>query len=237
MFGIDPVTLSSMLILAGNVIQCPAHEPTKIEVIPHTAKVKYDYSQSLEQIQAYQTDTIDPYSFHGHTITQGFMRGQIELRHKITFGTIKNSSLGYGCLWYNTIRIELDIDPSIVIAKELYDDKCMREAIIEHEMKHVYVDRKIVNQYAKSIGQRVFSALKKRGFSVGPFAIERMEEIQGKMQRVVAQILDLEYKKLGITRKERQQAVDSLEEYQRVDDECPEFKERKDELYQNAVTH
>ncbi len=235
MFGIDPITLSSLLILAGSAVQCPPHEPTKIDVIPHTAKVKYDYSQSLAKIQSYQTDTVDPYAFHGKTITQGFMRGQIELRHRLTFGTIKNTRQGYGCLWYDTIRIELNIDPEIVIAKELYRDKCMRKSIIEHELKHVRVDREIVNEYAQSIGQRVFKALKSRGFSVGPFDVDRMQEVKRKMERVVNQILELEYKKLGIARAERQRDVDSLEEYHRVDDQCPGFEKKKKRLYKNAV--
>ncbi len=235
MIGFDPVTLSSLLILAASsVAECPDHAPTKINVIPHTAKVKYDYSQSLEQIQAYQTDTVDPYSFHGKTITQGFMKGQIELRHKMTLGKSENQRHGYGCLWYDTIDIELNIDPEIVIAKELYRDKCMRDSIIEHELKHVRVDREVVNKYANSIGQRVFTALKSRGFSVGPFEIWRMEEVQGKMERVINQILELEYKKLGIERQERQRAVDSLEEYESVDDKCPGFEKKKSTLYKNA---
>lgn len=236
MFGFDPVILSSLVILAGNIVECPTHDPTKIDVIPRTAKVKYDFSQTLEQIQAYQTDTIDPYAFHGKTITQGFMKGQIELRHKLSFGTVTNPSAGYGCLWYDTISIELNIDPEIVIAKELYNDKCMRDSITKHELKHVRVDREIVNKYSQSIGKRVYDALKSRGFSVGPFEVARMQEVQGKMQRVIEQILELEYKKLGIERRERQIEVDSLEEYEDVDAECPSFKKKKEKLYKNAVS-
>jgi len=235
MIGIDPITLSSLLVLAGTTVSCPAHDPTKINVIPRTAKVKYDYGQSLQQIQAYQMDTVDPYAFHGQTITQGFMKGQIELRHKLTFGQVKNARFGYGCIWYDTINIEINIDPEIVIAKELYRDKCMRDSIIEHELKHVRVDREIVNKYAKIIGNRVFSALKSRGFSVGPIDVKRMDEVRAKMQRVVNQVLELEYKKLGIERKELQRGVDSLDEYHRVDAECPGFQKKKKRLYRNAV--
>ena len=234
MFGIDPVILSSMLILAGNTITCPAHDPTEINVIPHTAKVMYDYTNSLGQLQSYKTDTVDPYEFQGQTITQGFMKGQIELRHKIMFGQVKEERSGYGCLWYDTIDIRLNIDPKIFIAKELSKDKCMRESIIEHELKHVRVDREIVNKYAKSMGQSVYNALKSRGFSVGPIRVDRMEEVKSKMQRVVKQVLELEYKKLGIERRERQRAVDSLDEYERVDNECPGFEKKKKKLYKDV---
>ena len=180
MFGIDPLTLSSMLVLAGN-ITCPAHAPTKINIIPRTQEVKYDHSQSLKKIQNYSTDTVDPYGFHGQTITQGFMNGQIMLEHKIQYGQLTNSKYNYACIWYKDITVEIKIDPSIVIAKELYRDKCMRNAILGHELKHVRVDREIVNKYARAMGAKLMSALKSRGFEAGPMRMERMQEVSAKI--------------------------------------------------------
>ena len=224
-----------MLILAGTTVTCPVQEPTKINIVPRTAKVKYDYRQSLKKIQNYSLDTVDPYGFHGQTITQGFMKGQIELRHKIQFGQVKSPRFGYGCVWYKEITVEIDISPTIVIAKELYRDTCMRKAILGHELKHVRVDREMVNKYAKSMGNKLMKALKSRGFSAGPFDVERMPEITRKMQTVVKQILELEYKKMGIERQERQGDVDSLEEYNEVDDKCPSFQKKKKSLYSSIL--
>ncbi len=234
MIGIDPLTISSLLILAG-ASTCPKQEATKINIIPYTAKVKYDYHQSLKRIQRYSTDTVDPYGFHGQTITQGFMKGQIELRQRIKFGQIKNKRSGIGCVWYNEITVNINIDPTIVIAKELYRDKCMRKAILDHELKHVRVDREIVNKYAKIMGEKLMVALKSRGFSAGPFELRRMKEVTSKMQRVVQQILELEYKKLGIEREERQREVDSLNEYNEVDSKCPKFQRKKQKLYSSLL--
>lgn len=232
MLGIDPITLSSLLVLASSGA-CPQHEPTKINVIPRTEEVKYDFKQSLAQIQNYSTDTVDPYGFHGQTITQGFMKGQIGLTQKIRFGMITQK--GYGCVWYDTITVELDITPEIVVANEIYRDHCMRKAVVEHELKHVRVDRQVVNKYAKTMGQKLLEALSSRGFSAGPFKEERMPEIQAKMRNVVRQILELEYKKLGIEREERQRQVDTIEEYESVDDQCPHFEKKKKKLYKDLV--
>ncbi len=232
MFGIDPITLSSLLVLASG-FECPRSDPTKINIVPRTADVVYDYKQTLKQIQQYGTDTIDPYGFHGQTVTQGFMKGKIGLNQRIRFGTWANKQ--YGCVWYDTITVELEITPTIVIANEIYRDHCMRKAVIEHELKHVRVDREVVNKYAKTMGAKLMKALKSRGFSAGPFPIERMPEIQSKMQTVVRQILELEYKKLGIERQERQGAVDSIEEYESVDDQCPHFEKKKKKLYKDLM--
>ena len=145
--------------------------------------------------------------------------------------------MGYACIWYDSIDVELNIDPEIVIAKELYYDSCMRKSIIEHELKHVRVDREVVNKYAQTIGKRLFEALKARGFSVGPIKEERLLEVRSKMQRVVNQILELEYKKMNIERRERQLEVDSLEEYDSVDDKCPGFEKKKKKLYKKAISY
>ena len=193
--------------------------------------MKYDYKQSLKQIQKYSTDTVDPYGFHGQTITQGFMKGTIQLKQDIKYGTLTNSRFSTACVWYKEINVELFIDPTIVIAKELYRDPCMRKAILGHEMKHVRVDREIVNKYAKIMGKKVYEAIKSRGFMVGPIRMDRAQEVANKMGRVVFQILELEYKKLGIDRTEAQRAVDSIEEYESVDDKCPAFQRKKKSLY------
>ena len=235
MFGFDPLTVSSVLVLAGNSVGCPAHAPTKINIVPRTEKVRYDYRQTLKQIQKHSTDTVDPYGFHGTTVTQGFMSGKIGLEHEIEFGQVANKRRGYACVWYKDITVKIHIEPTIVIANELYRDKCMRKAILGHELKHVRVDREIVNEYAKTMGNKLLKALKSRGFSAGPFQIDRAQHVMQKMQRVVAQILELEYQKMGLDRQERQRAVDNIEEYTSVDDKCPAFEEKKKALYADLV--
>lgn len=236
MIGIDPLTLSSLLVLVSQTNICPKQEPTKINVIPQTKEVEYDYSQSLREIQKYTTDTVDPYGFHGTTVTQGFMRGSIELHQRVKFGQASIPRYDAACVWYDEITIELKIDPTIVIASELYKDRCMRKAIIGHELKHVRVDREVVNKYAKTMGKKLYNALKSRGFTAGPVRIDRMQEIADKMARVVKQVLELEYKKMGIEREERQRAVDTLEEYQSVDDKCPAFQKKKKQLYSSITS-
>ena len=81
------------------------------------------------------------------------------------------------------------------------------------------------------MGKKLFAALKDRGFSAGPFESSRGQEVAEKMQRVVHQILDLEYQKMGIERMEAQREVDSLKEYNRVDEQCPAFAKKKKKLY------
>ena len=124
------------------------------------------------------------------------------------------------CIWYDKIDLKIEISPEIVIAKEVAEDPCRYKVTKEHELKHVMVDRKIVNKYAKTMGQKLFDGLKSRGFMVGPVKAERAQAVAQRMQETVGQLIEWEYKKMEIERAEKQQAVDSLEEYERVGNAC-----------------
>lgn len=233
----EPITATTLLILAsgGNALTCPDHAPTKINIIPEAEEVEYDYSQSLRDLQGVSMDTVDPYSFHGKTITQGYMRGNIELEQNVEFGQGVEKRSGAACVWYDSITVKIKIQPQIVIASELYRDPCMKKAVIGHELKHVKVDRQIVNKYAKLMGKKLFNDLKSRGFEAGPFHESDMQNVIGKMQHVIKQILELEAQKMSVERVERQREVDSLDEYNRVDELCPGFKKKKKKLYEGLV--
>lgn len=221
----DPLSAASLLVLAASPAKiCEVPKPTEITVIPSSQEVTYDYSQTLADLQGTATDTIDPHSFNGISVTQGYMKGGIRLKPRVTFGNKYVSAYKAYCVWYDTITIELEIDPSIVIAKEVRDDLCMRKAVKEHELKHVTVDRKIVNKYAQSIGEAVYSELSQRGFAGGPVKADMAQQLVDRMSKTVYQIVEHQYKKMDIERLEAQRAVDNLEEYKSVAAECPDFR-------------
>ena len=219
--GIEPLTVLGLMTLAASEKSiCKMPKPTEINVVPYTKEVTVDTSQTLAEIQKATMDTINPYGFGTQSHTNGYMRGGIQTSHSIKLDhkfVYRNRAV---CLWYDKIELKISITPEIVIAKEVAEDKCRFRAVKGHEMKHVMVDRKIVNKYAKSMGQKIYSGLKSRGFMVGPIEASRAQEVAKRMQETVGQLLEVEFKKMEIDRSEMQQAVDSLEEYERVSAMC-----------------
>ena len=220
--GLDPLTALSLLTLASlePTAVCEMPKPTQINVIPHSAELKIDKSQTLEEIQKYEIDTVNPYGFEAQSHTKAFMRGGVGLKHEVHMDYKHVLSNRAVCIWYDQVDLIIEITPEIVIAKELTEVPCEYNVTLEHEMKHVAVDRKVVNKYAKTMGKKVFDGLKSRGFMVGPVRAEAAQDIINRMQDTVGQLVELEYKKMQIERQEMQQAVDSLEEYQRVNSAC-----------------
>ena len=225
MLPFDPITASSILLLAAsNPDICKIPKPAEISVVPKTAELVIDTNRTFADIQHQEIDTINPYGYNSVTHTNGFMEGEIRLTAEVKLDYKQARGYRAFCLWYDKVTLNLEITPKIVIAKEVAQDRCMYKAVLEHEMKHVNVDRKVVNKYAKSIGAKVFEGLKARGFIVGPIAPENTESVTYRMRETVSQLVELEYKKLEIERAELQQAVDNLEEYQSVQAKCPRFR-------------
>jgi hypothetical protein len=209
---------------------CDMARPTKINVKPTTKDVQYDFRQDLKSIQKVKIDTINPYGHHHKSFTQGFMKGAIKMEPTVSLD-YKHSSFSGTCLWYDEITIKIEIDPTIVIAREVARDRCMKAAVMEHEMKHVMADRKLVNKYAKIMGEKLHDELKKRGFVVGPVPSNEAQDTAKKMQDLVFQILEHQYKKMDLERHEVQNAIDNLEEYERVNALCPQFKKKNAHIY------
>ena len=234
MFGLDLLAVGTLAILAGGQADfCKPPAPARINVIPKTKEIKFDYKQKLDEIQGQSMDTIDPYGFHGMSQTQGFMQGAIKMVPRIKIATKTYPRYKASCLWYEEIDIQIEIDPKIVIAKEVYKDHCMGKAVHDHEMKHINADRRIVNKYSKIMGQKVYDSLKGR-FVAGPVRSEDMDRVGKKMQETVFQIVKHEYKKMELERIDDQRAIDSLEEYERVDAQCPDFDAGKSKKHRNS---
>lgn len=231
MVSIDPLTTASLLVLAASPVHgssvCQMPEPTKINVIPSTKEIKYDYSSSLQNIQKVETDTKNPYGFHAFTVTQGFMKGQVKFSPKITLDFKTVPQQRSACLWYKEIDLRIEIDPTIVIGKEVAADTCMKKAVIEHELKHVKVDRAVVNKYSRRMGQKIYDRLKVAGFIVGPVPSKDAQKMAERMHEVVSSILKSEYVMMEQERAKAQQGIDSRKEYDAVAAQCPRFNPSK----------
>lgn len=225
MIPFDPITAGAALILAASSPQiCQIPSPARIKILPKTAELVIDTARSGYELQNQGIDTINPYSYNNVTHTNGYMEGQIAMRSTVDLDYKQAPQMNAFCIWYEDIVIEIEITPKIVIAKEVAEDSCMYDAVLTHEMKHVNADRKIVNKYAKTIGQKVFDGLQQRGFIAGPIAPEHTQDIAERMRKTVSQLVEFEYKKMQIERAEAQQAIDNLAEYQYVQSRCPDYE-------------
>lgn len=223
--------ISGAILAASSAGQgCVMPKPASINVRPQSDALQVISKYTLGELQQVETDTVNPHSFSDFSVAHGFMRGMIRMQPAIKLDYSADPRTGRVCLWYDEITVNVRLTPQIYIAKEVHEDRCMRKATMDHEMKHVRVDREVINEFSRSVGKAIFEALQERGFKAGPMPAAMSRDAADRMRRTVYQIVEHEYKKLELIRTERQRAVDSREEYDRVQAQCPGFKEPPESL-------
>jgi hypothetical protein len=219
LFGLE-LTAVSLLHLASYQIECNIKKPPEINVLPSKSNITYDHSKTINDLNNYDIDTISPYGPGAETNVNGLMSGEISFEQKIQLATETYSQLGQGCLYINKIDISVNIDPTIYIAKEIKKGTCKYDSVMKHEKKHVKVDKIIVNRLVKRVGVTLYNDITLNGASFGPYRIEDFPKEQQKINERISKIVQEQVDIMNKERKTAQQTVDSLVEYERVDNEC-----------------
>ncbi len=208
---------SAMSAHAENWCQTPK-APT-ITVKTSTDHITYNFSLAERQLNKFNVSTVSPYSSNVITDVGGLMKGGIETQQQMSFGTMTNQQTREVCIWHDKIDVLIHIKPTIFVASEFPKGTCMHQSILDHEHKHVVVDREIVNKYASLIGKALHDDIRK--YSVyGPVTLSRQQETLETIRKRMQAILSQQTTEMSNERKKRQQAVDSLQEYNRVNASC-----------------
>lgn len=219
MFGLD-IAMAGVLWLAGEELSCPQKPAPKVTVTPRQSVVKYDSNKTRQELEQFNIDTVSPYEIHTETHVGGLMSGEILIETRIGFVLDTFVNRGLVCIAIRNVDVNLHLAPTVYVAKEFKRGTCKYDAILEHENKHVSMDKYILKKYSDRMLQAVSQALEKYGASYGPFEETKQEEAQEKLKNYIDQIVKAESETMSKERRERQQGIDSLEEYERVNKLC-----------------
>ena len=153
------------------------------------------------------------------------MKGGIETQQRMNLGILTNQTTGQVCFWHDSIDVFIHIKPTIYVAREFPEGSCMHRAILEHEMKHVTIDREIVNKYAQLIG----SALQEdvaRYRIYGPVPLTQQAALESQLKARIYSLIGMYTTQMSEERRNLQQQIDNLGEYERVNHSCPNEKNR-----------
>ena len=202
---------------------CYPRSAARINIVPTTDEIFFDFTKSEEQLNNFKIDTVNPYGKDVIVDVGGLMEGGIELKHSASIGYVSHPTYGLSCLWFDTLNVDIGIKPTIYIAREYNKGTCMHNAIMEHEMKHIQVDIDMVNKYANKIGYEINDKLT-REYVYGPIPTESTADQQARMIEDINQIIRSYVEGLKNERRAEQQKIDSREEYDSVSAKCAQFQ-------------
>ena len=210
---------ASAMASSNNHPWCKADKAPRIEVKTSTDQVTWDFTKSEKQLNSFKIDTKNPYGTDVITDVGGLMQGGVELKETMRFNTLTHQGLNQVCYWFDAVSVTLHIQPTIFIATEFPRGTCKHDAIKEHELKHIAVDREIVNKYATLIANALKRELDQQTV-YGPYRRAQAKEVEAYMKNRLETILRKQARDMEEERKKRQQAVDNLAEYERVNRMC-----------------
>lgn len=215
----------AVLISGGKqavAVTCRVEKPPAVTVRVETADIVYDFAQTAQALAALRGDTRSPYPAGVDSVSGGLRKMTPKITTLFSWSLTEWPAKKTGCLTYKTVDVTIRMDPQIYVAREFNTDVC-RNAILQHERKHVAVDRQVMNKYAGSMGRAIQQAVDKAG-AIGPFALGRAQEMQDISGRHVEKALEEQISLMEQEMHRRQEKVDSLEEYEYVSSFCRDVK-------------
>ena len=201
-------------------VECKPKIAPQVRVVPYKSNVRYDFSKSKAELNSFNVDTISPYGPRHKTTVSGLMSGAIKVEHRVSFVHETYDQVGQGCLYLKSVDVKVKIDPTIYIAREHKQGSCMHTAVLVHERKHVREDQLIVNKYTSILEKRMEAAVEAQGYAFGPYETARMPFVQENIQNALHRIVQHYNDEMNEERRERQQAIDNIEEYESIGARC-----------------
>lgn len=212
--------LAGYVELVSGRIRCNAPRSPQVVVEAGETRIRYNFTKSQNELTRMETDTISPYGGNVRTHVGGLMKGEVSVSQNIRFYHETYAHVRAGCLYLDTIKVDIVTKPTIYIARNHREGTCMHKSIMEHEKLHVAVDQQLVAKYKTLLKDALEEGVRKIGASHGPFPISKLQTQQENLQLYLQDIVKKYSDALTKERKERQQAVDNLEEYERVQNRC-----------------
>lgn len=223
MIGLDYL-MAGHLLLADYKVRCAMKAAPEITVSASGLDTVIDNSRTIQQLNAFKPmiGTKSPYGQNSQTHIEGLMHGGIGVGGDYMFSNETYPALNKVCMYVAKVNVKISIDPKIFIAKEYAPGTCHYNAVLEHEQKHVAVDKRLVNKYTNIIVKAVNNTLKQVGYSHGPYDASQLPALQKQISAIIESVIKQFSENMNKERQVLQQEVDTLKEYGRVDALCPD---------------
>lgn len=150
----------------------------------------------------------------------GVTQGMTRLNHSAGFRYLQNPANNTACLYVDSVTVEMSYEPIVHIASNFPYGSCRFKTTWEHELRHVNTDVITLNEYGPHMKQSAIVAAQSIG-PIGPFPVAQLEAQQQAVMSRIGAAVDKTLDDIGAVRLQRQQLIDTREEYLRVSRACP----------------
>lgn len=214
------------LCLMGHAMaatQCPDAPRPVYNLRAEISEPRLDFSMGREALNEkfFDIPLPDPHIYHRElgAVMTARMRLDYDLNMQET--TLEDGQL---CIAFQTLDITLSADPVIYLSSEFQKETCNFKFFLEHELKHVEIDRAVIAEYTPRVLEILDLAFAEdNDWKIGPLPPSIGDEAKDSLRAHVEGALNVAFTHLMTARMERQQALDSVEEYLDLARACAPF--------------
>jgi hypothetical protein len=192
---------------------CDAYPDIPVTVVTRFDAPAYDYDTTIEDLQKLARDS--KHTIH-ESLTLGLTRYEpfVEIRAPLKGVRFPN---GVACARVDHLEVMIGYrDVKVYVAREIKPHSCGFDQVMAHEQKHIAVNRQILEKYKPMIEHDFHNYLRLNGMFREQNPQYAFDLVQQKLKGMLGELSD----KMGEENAERQQEVDSKEEYRRVSLSC-----------------
>ena len=218
MIGLGKASVAAVYVLAA--LSCPAVPPTqKVELEFNTQPPVLTRNTTAQELGKYTVSTTFSRSRNEVFTMGGLHITEFAPQYMISFNMLQGLQNGQVCLAPAAVKIVVDYAPRILLASEVPAGSCQYKAILDHEMRHVGIDVITLNEYLPRI-QLAVAAVVAKIQPIGPMPQSSIERAKNIIVDAVRASLVKEIDEFEIVRLNRQQMLDTRQEYMRISKLC-----------------
>jgi hypothetical protein len=202
-------------LLIAAALGCAAAEPPRVEIelLQNEPAVRRDLN--VLQLSRRRAGVQAPALVPKRTI--GLTEAQMRVVTRLTTETLRG---GAGiCLRPTIVHVELRVESTVFIARELVNKPCHSEQVLLHEREHVAIDRRFAQASVAEYRRAAEDNLEAAG-TVGPMTPGEVAGATNRMRASLSADLHRVTEKLYQDRKAAQEALDTPAEYARLAAVC-----------------
>lgn len=213
------IALLALMPGMAHAIECNQATPPKITLERVEDPIQYDFNQNRTQLNQIGAEILAA-TPGGATASHvgGLTNGTISSNMSTQLQTLTAPD-GTACLWISEVHIKLQYHPLVYVSREFARGTCHHAAVLEHEHKHVTVDRALLTMFAPELQRAIQNVAQSKG-AAGPIQKAQLDAVSRVIQKNVEDELNKMMDNLSTVRKGRQAQIDTPQEYMRVQNLC-----------------
>lgn len=190
-----------------------------VDVRVRADEVQVNNTRSIHDLRREPIDSNSRLRKTANYQVSGLTKGNINVEREVEFRTSVEQNSGVSCIWPIRITVDVHLIDTVYIANQYSPGSCEFRETYNHEIKHVNVDRTVLNKYVPYIKSRIQMTANMLGVQ-GPVSDKELPRLRKNMSEKIRLEVDNIIDQLQNERSRRQNDVDTESEYERVSRSC-----------------